>query len=115
MAERLLIKVSEEIERLYTHVRALDSSLQERPEVLHSARMDVPFHVRLGVVDYVVGVVGAQSVIGQMFIRHQVRPFGGVTGEVRLQLGLLPIRHKNGANLPSFRFGEPEYDSLAEV
>lgn len=50
-AERLFIEVAEQMERLDTHIGALDPALQEAPEVLNAVGMDIPAHVGFGVID----------------------------------------------------------------
>lgn len=59
-SERLLIEVTEQVERLHRHIRALDGALQQRPQVFASVGVHVPVDVRHGVVDDVVRVVWGQ-------------------------------------------------------
>ena len=40
-----LVEVAEQVERLDADVRAMQASLEQRPEVLHAVRMDDPVHV----------------------------------------------------------------------
>ena len=51
VAERLLVKVPEQMKRLDTHIRALDGPLQETPEVLQPVRVNVAINIPFGVVD----------------------------------------------------------------
>lgn len=56
------------MERLDTHIGALDGALQQAPEVLHSVSVDVSLGVALGVVYDIVNVGVFQSSIGPEFI-----------------------------------------------
>ena len=67
--ERLLIEVTEKVERFDRHVGALQGTLQEAPEVLQPVGVYLSVNVRLGVVNDVMlvpalvhAVVGAESV-----------------------------------------------------
>src|SRR5665213_625339 len=85
IAERLLIEVSEQMERLNTHIGTAHRSLKQAPEVLHAVRVDIAIHVSFGVVDNLVSVLRAKAVIGKVFIGHQVRPFADMRPDFTLK------------------------------
>src|SRR5580700_2169735 len=70
VAVGLLIQVAEQMERLNTHVGALDGALQERPEILQSVGMDFATNVLNGMVNYfmlklIKALVGSQGICEQ--------------------------------------------------
>jgi hypothetical protein len=60
----LLIQVSEKMKRFDRNIRAFDSALEQRPKVLQSVRVDMPFHIAFCVVNHLMHVF-----IGQFFVR----------------------------------------------
>jgi hypothetical protein len=71
--KRLFIKVAEQMERFDGYIGALEGALQETPEVLKAIGMDLAINVCLGVIDDVVNVVTAESLIGEMRVGVQGR------------------------------------------
>ena len=69
VAENLLIEVPEQVVRLNVNVRAMQSTLQERPEVVHRVRMNVAVHVFDRVVNH--GVAGSQTLIPRTISIHR--------------------------------------------
>src|ERR1044072_3590636 len=67
-AERLLVKVAEQVKRLHRNIRALNRTLEKRPKVFDAVRVNVAAHVLFRVVGELVNVIRAQS---------EVRPEGG--------------------------------------
>ena len=87
--ERLLVKVTEQMERFDGYVGATDGTLQERPEVFARV-VNLPIDVRLGVVDDVMGVGVAQALIRQMGIGVDDRAFGNVLVDDGTEVSALP-------------------------
>src|ERR1035437_1193333 len=68
VAESLFIDIAEQVERLNADVRAMQTALQETPEILHGVGVDVPIHVFDGVVDDGVLIIAFKTIIGFQFI-----------------------------------------------
>jgi hypothetical protein len=51
LPEYLLIKVPEKMKRFDTNVSAVESALQERPEIFHRVGIDIPIRILNGMVD----------------------------------------------------------------
>ena len=64
-AERLLIEVTEEMERFYTHIGSRDAPLEEAPEVLKAIGMHPAIDILDGVIHNLVRVVAGESAIGE--------------------------------------------------
>src|ERR1017187_7200245 len=54
VAECLFIKIPEKVKRLHADIGAMDTALQQRPEVLQTVGMDFTAHVLYRVVDHFV-------------------------------------------------------------
>jgi hypothetical protein len=63
-AERFLIQIAEQVERLDADVGPTERPLEEAPEILDSVCMDDPIHILFGVVNDAVHVVGRQIGVG---------------------------------------------------
>ena len=63
-AEGFLIQVTEQVERFDADVRALDRSLQERPEILDPVGVNPAIDVLLSVVDNASDVLTLKAVVG---------------------------------------------------
>src|SRR5579871_409602 len=81
----LFIEVTEQVERLNRHVSALQSALQEAPEVLAAVGVDLPVHVAFGVDDDVVSIVGVQAVVREQFVGVDFRSASDVLADLRLK------------------------------
>lgn len=68
----LFIDVPEQVERLDTDVRSVQSALQQAPEVFHAVRMDLSLDIGFRVIDNLVRVILAQSKVGNHFVRVQM-------------------------------------------
>jgi hypothetical protein len=64
LAERLFVQIPEQMEGLYAHVGAVQPSLQERPLVLQSVRVNLSVHVGYGMIDNLMGILTGEPVIG---------------------------------------------------
>ena len=72
VSKDLLIYVAMQMERLNRNVGSIQSTLEQRPEVLQSVRMDAAIHILFNVVNESVNVI-----IGQRLLRllpHRYRP-----------------------------------------
>src|SRR6266545_4194503 len=67
--EASLVEVAEQVERLNADVCPVQAALQQAPEVLHAVGVDASVHIRLGVVDGLVGVVGVEAAVGGERVR----------------------------------------------
>ena len=97
--ERLLVQISEQMERLDTHVGPLNGSLEERPEVLAAIGVDLAINVALGVVDDLVRVVSVESFVGQQEIGVDCGPGSDMLPDVSLEGLLSDVRNHVGPNL----------------
>src|SRR5688572_26144897 len=72
------------MKRFHGNVSALESPLQQAPEVLAAVGVDLPVHVLLGMVDHTVNETGAQATIGAEVIGVDGRAFGNVVAHLAL-------------------------------
>ena len=63
--EHLFIKIPEQVERFHAHVGSLDSTLEQTPEVFESVGVNLSIHVRLSMVNDLVGESGLQVLINE--------------------------------------------------
>src|ERR1700730_15848873 len=68
ISARLLVEVAEQRKRLHAHIGALETPLQERPEILDAISMYVAFNVPLGMVHELMNVVFLKPGVGRQFI-----------------------------------------------
>ena len=80
VAERLLIDVFAQVERLDANVGSVQSALEETPEVLHRVGVDVAVSVFDGVVDDGVLIVTFQTIVGFQFIAEDRRALRRAVG-----------------------------------
>lgn len=71
--ERLLIDVTEQVERLNGNVSSAKSALQQRPEIFHALHMNLSVNVLLKVVHELMLVFRIQVVVTSELIRHNRR------------------------------------------
>jgi hypothetical protein len=114
IAKRLLIEVSEQMERLNTHIGTADGSFQETPEVLHAVRMDRAVSVLLSVVNDLVRVLRIKPVVREKFVRHDFRSAPNVflndPGKFMLPASLDVL----DMDLPGIALKQPENDLLSD-
>jgi hypothetical protein len=72
-AKHLLVYIAVKMDRLYRDVCPVQSTLEARPEVLDSVRVDVLSDVAFDVVDDLVVVRGGYEGIGRVLIGDDVR------------------------------------------
>jgi hypothetical protein len=94
----LLVKVPEQVEWFDIDIRALQSALEQAPEVFESVRVNLSVNVPLGVVDHVVAVVANQSVIRWQLIAEQCRVSSYVIADFLLDERLATICQNLSAN-----------------
>src|ERR1700730_13438356 len=68
VTKRLFVKVAEQVERLHADVGAVQTALEQAPEVFHGVGVDVPIDILNGVVNHGVLVVFVQSIVREKFI-----------------------------------------------
>jgi hypothetical protein len=71
VSENLLIQIAEQMERLDTNVRSLESALEETPKVFQAVRVNLAINVPLGMVNHAVRVIAAQTFIGLQSVSEQ--------------------------------------------
>ena len=86
--KRLLIDVAEQVERLDADIGAVQSALQEAPEVLHTIGVYVLIHVLDRVIDDGMFVFGLQSVVREQFVGEDRSASLDVLFNLRLQFFL---------------------------
>src|SRR5579862_764476 len=86
------------MKRLNRNVSSRNAALQERPEILHSVRVDFAIDILNSVVNYLMLVFTVQPVVAPEFIRIQRGPGHDVLFYHRLQGFLFPISDNLGAD-----------------
>src|SRR5258708_6946024 len=89
------------MERFDVHVGTTDGALQETPEVLKAIGVNLAVNVRLSVIDDVVNVVRAESLIREMRVSVQGRARFNVLPNNGLKMALLAARNDGSADLAS--------------
>src|SRR5271168_291669 len=67
VAKHLFVQIPEQVERLDVHVSALQSALEQAPEVFESIGMNLPVNVAFGMVDNLV----LESLVLESLIGHE--------------------------------------------
>ncbi len=98
-AENLLIQIPEEVEWFHAHVGALDTTLEETPEVFEPVGVNLPVNVFLGMVDYLVNeILVLQSLIGEKGIGVDRAVYLHMTANLGLHYMLAASGNYHGAN-----------------
>jgi len=63
-AECLLVQISKQMERFRADIRPFQSPLEQAPKVFESVGVDSAIHLFFGVVDYLMGKIFIQPLIG---------------------------------------------------
>src|SRR5215472_6220150 len=87
------------MKRFDTDIGALDTALQQAPEVLQSVSVDVPACVGFSVVNHVVDVLGIQSSIGSPRIGEHLRTGFDIRLNPTMQGFALNVRNNRSADL----------------
>ena len=74
VAERLFVKVTEQMEWLDTYIGSLDSAVQEAPEVFEVVAVEAPVQVGNRMAYNLVRVLCVQIAVGWQFIVEKSRP-----------------------------------------
>ena len=96
--KRLLIKVTEKMERFNAHVGSVKSALQETPKVFKSVRVDNTIDVSDRVIDDLVRVLAFQSVVGFQIIAVERRSRLDMLPHFGLKRFLLSVVHYHRAD-----------------
>src|SRR5260370_42402150 len=100
------------MERLDANVSALQSALQERPEIFNRVRVYVALNVGFRVIDHVVHVLTIQTVIAEPSIGEDVGATLYVFPYLSLQ-GFAPnVGHVHYANLLGLAIHQSHHDCL---
>src|SRR5438445_7965136 len=68
--KRLLVNVTEQMERFYSNVGSAESTLQERPKILHALSVYLPVNVFLKMIDDFMVVIWREVNVARVFIGH---------------------------------------------
>src|SRR6266568_316603 len=79
------------MEWLYAHIGAVDSALQQAPEVFQPIGMDAAIHVLHGVIDNLMRVIALQSFVGKQCVGVQGRTSFDLFSHFRLQFFLFRL------------------------
>jgi hypothetical protein len=71
--ERLLVNVTEQVERLDADVGAMQPAFKEAPEILGSVGVYLPIHICLSMIDHLMGEVIGKPIVGLQGIAVQIR------------------------------------------
>ncbi len=110
VAKHLLIEITEQVEWFDADVRALQTALQETPEVLHSIRVDLPANVLDGVI-YNLVLEFVQAIIGLKGIGKQRGTGFDVLADFSLDMCLAPRRDNGCPNLAA-TFKDAHHDGF---
>lgn len=93
VSKRLLIEITEQMERFNAHIRSLQPPLQQRPEVLHRVRMNVVTHIFNRVIDDLMLEILRQPLVRAQFIAEDRSASFDVIPDDLLKLLLLARIH----------------------
>src|SRR6266704_1608872 len=93
--EYLFIDIAEQVKRFDADIGSLQSTLEQRPEVLHSVCVDLPIDILLGMIDDLVGV----SLIGQERIGVDFAAGFYISADMSLKVVLSTGRNYVSTNL----------------
>lgn len=98
--EHLFIQISEQVKLFDADVCALQSALEQAPEILQPVSVHATVNIPFRVVDnFVLESLVAQSLIGHECVSVDRAPRFDVSGYVSLQSVLFPIAHDSGADI----------------
>jgi len=95
----LLIEVAKQMEWLNAYIRPVDTTLQQRPEVLKPVGVDTAVDVFNGMVNNLMRIVPSQSFIGKKSISVESSTSLNMLLYFRLKSGLLAVWDNCGVNL----------------
>ncbi len=98
-AGNLFVQIPKEMERLGADIGALESPLEETPEVFESIGMNLPVNVAFGMVNDLVDKILVQSLIGEKRIRVNRTASRNVIFDFALNRFLAAIRNHTRADL----------------
>lgn len=102
------------MERLDRNVRAIDARFEQRPEVFHPIRVNMPVNVLLRVVDDLVRVVAIQDIVGEQFIGDDFRPTTNALSHHAAQIMLATSLYVLDMNSARLALKQAEHDLLSE-
>src|SRR5260370_39884511 len=73
-AESLLVHVAEQMERFDADIGALKTTLEQRPKILNSVRVDIALNVGFGVVNDLVRIVRFEATVTNPCIGEHLGP-----------------------------------------
>jgi len=109
--KNLFIEVTEKMERFDANVGALQSALQETPEIFESVGMHLAVHVAFRVVNHVVGIIADETFVGLQSVSEQGGHGSNILPDFPLNHILAPIRNDLSANF-SASLKDSHNDSL---
>jgi hypothetical protein len=107
-AERLLVDIAEQVERLDTDISAMQLSLNQAPEILHAVSVNVAIGVFDGVINDLMFEALVQSVVGQQFIGKDRSARLNVLADMTLKFGFATILYVHHTYV-SATFKHPEH------
>jgi len=102
IAERLLIKIAEQMEGLDTDVGSFETALQQRPEILDSVCVNASVNIGLGMIHELMNIIRIESSIRREFIGKHLRACFDVRPHFCLQRVAPAVRHMLDAHLAGF-------------
>jgi hypothetical protein len=98
VAERLFIKIPEQVERFHADVSSVKLAFHQTPEVLHRVGVDISPRVLYSVIHNGVLVVSRQSVVGLQRVAEQRRTSRNVRFDLPMKFMLAPRGDRERAN-----------------
>jgi hypothetical protein len=89
LTERLLIEVTKQMERFDAHISTVDTTLQQRPEVLKAVGVNASIDILDSVIHNRVSVLSGQSLVGEQRIGIESRASLNMLLYFRLESGFL--------------------------
>jgi hypothetical protein len=113
VAKRLLVQVAKQMEGLDADVSTFQATLQERPKILDSVRVDIAVHVALRVIDHLMDIIRVQTIVRAPSIGENVRPTLDIFANESLECRAARIGNVTQANFLGFAIQQSHDHGLA--
>lgn len=111
----LLIEISKQVKRFDANIRSLEASLEKRPEVFNSVRVNLTVNILLSVIDYVVNVFILKFVVAGEHVGINRRTSRNVPADCRINVGSVGSVNNLSADLASVTIQQAHYRNLANM
>jgi len=101
VTKALLVKVAKEVEGFDAHIRSVDSTLQQAPEVFEAVGMNPTIHILDSMVYDLMSILPSQTIVGEQKVRVECRSRFNMLLHFGLKRVFLAVRNYGRANLPA--------------